>query len=300
MATTVVVVGSAHVDYTVRVATLPAPGQTVIGPALRVGSGGKGANQALAAARLGADVYLVACLGDDAAAGIVRDALAAAGVHTGAIRTADGVATGGALIMVDAAGENSIAVGAGSNAVLDAAMVASAAALVPAPAVVLTQGEIAPAAVAAASELAVRTGARWVLNLAPVGPVDPEVLARADPLVVNQHEARELLGGDPASPAETARALIRLGPRSAVVTLGGDGAAWCSGDGSGLVPPVPVETVVDTTGAGDAFTAALAVGRGHGLALPDAVRAGAAAGAWAVGSDGANPALPPWNDLVAP
>lgn len=163
----VVVVGSANVDHVIRVIRLPAPGETVVGPPVVTGAGGKGANQAQAIAQLGARVAMVGCVGDDANGSFLLDRLRSAGVDVTAMHQRADQATGAALIVVDAAGENTVTVGAGANALLDRSAVLEVIERAAGARIVAAQGEIPAAAVAAAGELADRIGARFVLNLAP-------------------------------------------------------------------------------------------------------------------------------------
>ncbi|MET7613677.1 ribokinase, partial [Streptomyces seoulensis] len=254
------VVGSANADLVVGVERRPGAGETVLGGDLAVHPGGKGANQAVAAARLGARTALLARVGDDGHGRLLRDSLRSAGVDTAAVLTG-GAPTGVALITVDPSGDNSIVVSPGANARLTEDDVRAE--VLGAARVVSAQLEIPPATVAAVVR-ALPEGTRFVLNPSPPRPLPGEVLAACDPLVVNEHEARVLLGhekaaepaDDPADPADWARRLLALGPRSVVVTLGAKGALVCDASGVRAVPSVAV-AAVDTTGAGDAFTAAL-------------------------------------------
>jgi ribokinase len=270
------VVGSANADLVVRVARHPVPGETVLGTSeLAVHSGGKGANQAVAAARLGAAVAFCGRVGRDARGERLAGELGAAGVDTGRLRVSEEAPTGVALITVAADGENTVVVAPGANLTLTAAEVEAA--VTAGVRVVSAQCEVPVEAVRAAA----RRAPRLVLNPSPPealagGPYAAEILARADPLVLNEHEMRVLLGegGGPAG-------LLRLGVRSAVVTLGAAGAVVV-GSGGRTTPIAAVRVeVVDTTGAGDAFTGALAwrLAEGDGLvaAARWAVRAGAAA-----------------------
>ncbi|MDK1471955.1 ribokinase [Streptomyces sp. 549] len=288
------VVGSANVDLTTAVERRPGPGETVLGGDLVTSPGGKGANQAVAAARLGARVALLARVGDDAHGRLVAASLAEAGVRTDALLTGAGP-TGVALITVDCEGDNSIVVAPGANARLTPDDVHAAGPLFEAARVVSLQREIPPETVRAAAGAATAAGARVVLNPSPPGGVPPEVLAVCDPLVCNEHEARTLLAdgpGDAAEPAQSpdahewATALLGRGPRSVVVTRGAAGAVLATPDGVRSVPS-PQVTAVDTTGAGDAFTGALAWRLSVGDPLPDAVRHAVRVGAAATTRAGA-------------
>lgn len=273
------VVGSANADLVVRVARRPGAGETVLGSDLAVHPGGKGANQAVAAARLGARTALLARVGDDAYGELLAGSLRGAGADTAGVLVG-GAPTGVALITVEPSGENSIVVSPGANARLTPGDIAAADGLFAAARVVSLQLEIPLETVAAAVAAAGAAGARVVLNPSPPAELPPAVLAACDPLVLNEHEARLLLGAEAAEDAEAApaaspeayaSALRALGPRSVVITLGASGALLLDESGALTIPGVPV-TAVDTTGAGDAFTAALA----HRLAAGDPLPAAAA------------------------
>ncbi|MER0241069.1 ribokinase [Streptomyces sp. HSW2009] len=275
------VVGSANVDLVVGVERRPGPGETVLGSDLAVHPGGKGANQALAAARLGARAALLARVGDDEHGRLLLASQREAGVDTDGVLVG-GAPTGVALITVDPSGDNSIVVSPGANGRLTPADVRAAAPLLAAARVVSLQLEI-PLETVAEVTRGLAPDARLVLNPSPPAPLPAEVLAACDPLVVNEHEARYVLGaaaGD--TPQDWVRGLLALGPRSVVTTLGAQGAVVAEGHADSLHHlPSPRVEAVDTTGAGDAFTAALAwrLGRGDDLrrAAAFAVRVGAAA-----------------------
>lgn len=313
----IVVVGSTNADLIVRTQRHPRPGETRLGEDLDTLPGGKGANQAVAAARIGAAVQFVGAVGRDAFAAVARDGLRAAGVDVSALAEVEGP-TGTAIITVDAAGENSIVVVPGANGAVDAARVEQARETVAAADVVVLQGEIP----AAGSEAAARacTG-RLMLNLAPVIAVDPAVLRRADPLVVNEHEAAraaEMLGAvdeaaspvaadaepgaepDAVAPDAVERGvverLLAAGVPSVVLTVGPRGAWIGVGSAEPTRVPAPTVDAVDTTGAGDAFVGALAAGLVRGEALADAARRAVQVGAFAVGRRGAQPSYPAAED----
>lgn len=267
----VVVVGSLNVDSVVTVERHPAPGETVLGGDLRSLWGGKGANQAVAAARAGARVSMVGRVGDDAFGGRYVERLRSWGIDVSGVRVDPESVTGHAAIAVAAGGENTIIVSAGANAAVTVADLGPVDAMGPGD-VLLVQLELDLDVVAEAVQRAVRAGARVVLNLAPYADLPAEILDLADPVVVNEHEAALLEAAG-------------LRTRSLLTTLGGDGARW--GDLS--VPAAPVERVVDTTGAGDAFCGALAAALAAGADREKALRSGAFAGAEAVGWVGAQP-----------
>ncbi|MER6114436.1 ribokinase [Streptomyces sp. NPDC001743] len=293
------VVGSANADLVISVARRPAAGETVLGSDLAVHPGGKGGNQAVAAARLGARTALLARVGDDAHGRLLLDAQRRAGTDTAGVLVG-GAPTGVALITVDPSGDNSIVVSPGANARLTPADVRAAEALVAGARVVSTQLEIPLETV---TEL-VRTlpaGGRLVLNPSPPAPLPAEVLAVCDPLVVNEHEARFILGdGAGETPEEWARGLLALGPRSVVVTLGAAGALVAGPlDGAGVRVASPRVEAVDTTGAGDAFTAALAWRLGLGESLVEAARYAVRVGAAAVTRPGAQDSYPTAEEVAA-
>ncbi|MGW0184180.1 ribokinase [Streptomyces sp. NPDC003362] len=292
------VVGSANADLVIGVERRPGPGETVLGSDLAVHPGGKGGNQAVAAARLGARTALLARVGDDAYGRLLLDAQRAAGVDTVGVLVG-GAPTGVALITVDPSGDNSIVVSPGANGRLTPGDIRAAASLFHASRVVSTQLEVPLETV----EEVVRNlppGTRFVLNPSPPRPLPTEVLAACDPLIVNEHEAKVLLGescvGD--EPEDWARLLLAKGPRSVVVTLGAAGALVASSEGVARVPSVKVDAV-DTTGAGDAFTAALAWRLGAGEPLARAAAYAARVGAAAVTRAGAQESYPTAAEVAA-
>jgi ribokinase len=293
------VVGSANADLVIGVERRPGAGETVLGSDLAVHPGGKGANQAVAAARLGARTALLARVGDDAYGRLLLDSLRAAGADTVGMLVG-GAPTGVALITVDPSGDNSIVVSPGANGRLTAGDVRAAACLFQAARVVSTQLEI-PLETVAEVVRSRTPDSRFVLNPSPPRPLPPEVLAACDPLIVNEHEARVVLGDACVSdrPEDWARLLLAKGPRSVVVTLGADGALVASSDGVERVPSVKVDAV-DTTGAGDAFTAALAFRLGAGASLAEAAAYAACVGAAAVTRRGAQESFPTAEEIASP
>lgn len=300
------VVGSANADLVVGVDRRPGAGETVLGSDLAVHPGGKGANQAVAAGRLGARTALLARVGDDDYGRLLLDSQRAAGVDTVGVLVG-GAPTGVALITVDPSGDNSIVVSPGANSRLTPGDVRGAGSLLAAARVVSLQLEIPLETVAevvrtAEAGFGDRPGPRVVLNPSPPAPLPADVLAACDPLVVNEHEARYLLNdhpaGDATDPEAWASALLERGPRSVVVTLGGAGALVADGDRTVRVPSLPVEAV-DTTGAGDAFTGALAWRLGVGDDLETAVRYAVRVGAAAVTRAGAQVSFPTADEVAA-
>ena len=274
----VIVVGSINQDITVTVDRFPSPGETLSGSSLTYGLGGKGANQAAAAAHSGAETLFVGAVGTDLSGQRLRADLAAHGVDVTHVRDVDGP-TGTALITVAASGENTIILDAGANR---AVMIEPAkASLFPAPSdIVVLQAEVPSHTNTEVLAWAHSFGARVLLNLAPARDTDPAAMSHIDILVVNETEAGLTLGL-PAPAIGVARALRGMGPRHVVVTLGAQGAAWASGAEVGHCPAVNLGEAVDTTGAGDAcvgaLAAALALGKPFVEAVADGMRAGAAA-----------------------
>ncbi|MEV0915208.1 ribokinase [Streptomyces sp. NPDC049967] len=293
------VVGSANADLVVGVDRRPAAGETVLGSDLAVHPGGKGANQAVAAARLGARTALLARVGDDAHGRLLLESQRSAGVDTTGVLVG-GAPTGVALITVDPTGDNSIVVSPGANARLTPADIRAAASLLSAAQVVSVQLEI-PLETVVETARVLPAGTRLVLNPSPPAPLPAEVLAACDPLVVNEHEARSILGQDAGTTPESwARALTALGPRSVVITLGAGGAlAADTRTGECVRVPSPEVDAVDTTGAGDAFTAALAWRLGLGEALPVATALAVRVGAAAVTRQGAQASFPTAEEIGA-
>jgi ribokinase len=303
----VTVVGSLNTDISLLVPHLPRPGETVVSAAgADVGGGGKGANQAVAAARLGAAVRMAGCCGGDEFGARLRAGLAAEGVDVTGVRAIPGVTSGLALITVDGAGENAIAVAAGANG---RAGDPEAAAAFAAPCDVLVlSAEIPVTLIAAVLDRARAGGVPCVLNLAPVPAGAAGLLAAGvDWLVVNEQEAAAVLGhpvtgaagGDGGHGLAAAVAgLAGLGARQVVITLGAAGAVLGGGGPLVTVPGFAVASV-DSVGAGDAFVAALAVAVAAGTGPADAVRAACAAGAAATTRRGAQAALPRPGDIAA-
>ena len=321
----ITVLGSLNMDISVTVPRLAGPGETVLGSAARLQPGGKGANQAVAAARLGASVRMAGCCGDDDFGRTLRSALEAAGVDVTAVRVLPGVPSGLALITVDATGENSITVAPGANG-LAGPPEAAASAAAGCDALILS-AEIPVPVLAAALDRARAAGVMTVLNLAPAPPDAAGLLtAGADWLIVNAPEAAAILGRPVADPAGARAAVADLAGATgghAVITLGRDGAVLA---GPVLADPVLADPVladpvlanpvlanpggalavpgfsvdsVDSVGAGDAFVAALGVAVASGVAAPEAVRLACAVAATAVTRPGAQDSLPAGPDVLA-
>jgi ribokinase len=286
------VLGSLNMDISVTVPRLPAPGATVLGSAAVFTPGGKGANQAVAAARLGADVRMTGCVGGDDFGRRLLAALREAEVNAEGVRVVDDVPTGLAMISVDRAGENIITVAPGANHEVRAAD-AAAAAGGPHDALVISAEVPVPAIRAA---LARAHGTLCVLNLAPVPEQAAAIVADGvEWLVVNESEAGAVLGRPVDGLKDAAQAAAELaaaGARRAVVTAGAHGAALAGPDGGPLTIEAFDVKTVDTVGAGDTFVAALAVTLAVGIPAAEAVRAAAAAGAAAATRPGAQAGMP--------
>jgi ribokinase len=291
-----VVVGSINVDLVVSVPRLPAPGQTVIGGEHWRAPGGKGGNQAAAAARLGAGVALLASVGDDDLGRDAIEDLRRGGVDVTGVRSVSGVPTGVALIVVDGGGENQIAVASGANSRLSAADVQADVAR-RRPKVVLAALEIPDDAVLAAARGAAEAGAMFLFNPAPYREIPKEILAMVDVLTPNQHEAAGL-ADEAMSWGKLFERLSAEGVRKLVVTLGSRGAAIYGGEGETLVAAPEVDAV-DATGAGDAFNGALAAALSEGRGIEEAVRRAVAAGSMATRARGARAGLPTRQELEA-
>ncbi|HEX9188945.1 MAG TPA: ribokinase [Vicinamibacteria bacterium] len=294
MAGRVVVVGSSNVDLVMKLPRLPKVGETVTDGVFAQVFGGKGANQAVGAARAGGDVAFVGCVGDDAYGGQVIESLRADGIDTRFVFEEESVATGTALIMVGGEGHNCISVAPGANYRLTPRHVDRAREALAGAAVVGTQCEIPPDTLDRVIALGAELGKPVLLNLAPARAVSDASLARLAVLAVNETEAEFLTGLPVASEADVekvAGALRAKGARTVVLTLGARGA-FVAGDGvKALVPGFPVEAV-DTTAAGDVHCGALAVALVEGRPLLEAVRFANAAAAISVTRLGAQPSAP--------
>jgi ribokinase len=292
IARSVLVVGSLNMDLVARCELLPRTGQTIFGQDFFTAAGGKGANQAVAAARLGASVTMAGCVGNDQFGRDLLASLGAAGVQTGAVAATDRP-TGTALITVDANGANTIVVISGANMACDAALVDRALADAPRPGILLLQHEIPIEANAHAIRAAHAAGWFVILNPAPARAVAPELLPLIDVIAPNETEAAALTGRTIANRADALAAasnLVELGARAALITLGGDGALYCDGGGAQHCPAVAVRAV-DTTAAGDGYLGALAASLASGRSLADSLGLASVAAGLAVTRLGAQPSL---------
>jgi ribokinase len=286
----VFVVGSTNVDRTVQVPRLPGPGETVLGDALVVSPGGKGANAAVAAARAGAMVVFVSAVGADGDGDTAIATLRAEGVGVEAVAVRGDAPTGAALIVTDAEGANLIAVAAGANARVDPAHVARSLAEVAAGDVVLVSAEIPDGAIEAAVRAGTERGAVTVLDPAPARPSLLQAARIGAILNPNESEAAELTGCDDAE--EAGRRLAALTGRAAVVTLGAAGCLVVEDGAVTRYPAAPAGPIVDTVGAGDAFAGGLAAALAGGDSLEAAVGLALRAAAASLGYAGARPAAP--------
>lgn len=299
----VVVVGSLNLDLVVRPLHAPAAGETVFAPRLERFSGGKGGNQAVAAAKLGAPVAMIGRVGDDGFGAELRSSLEANGVNQEAVSRSATAGTGTALITVDATGQNRIVVVAGANAEVTPELVESHADLIRSAAVLLLQLEVPVEACLRAAEIAAAAGVPVILDPAPApaGPLPERLCAAAWLVTPNESEASALTGvtvqGRLGAP-EAADVLLRQGFSRVLIKLAGAGAYLAELGGGRWLEPVPVQ-VVDTTAAGDAFAGGLAAALAGGHDLPEALRWAAAAGALAVTRPGAQSALGTLAELQA-
>jgi ribokinase len=297
----VLVVGSSNTDMIIRVPRIPRPGETILGGAFSMAAGGKGANQAVAAARAGGRVTFVARVGDDLFGRRALEGLGRDRIDTRFVLATAGAASGIALITVDERGENSISVASGANTFLSVSDVGAAGDAFAAADIVLLQLESPLETVEAAIRAAKGRGVPVVLNPAPARPLDDGLLRLAGVLTPNEHEAAMLAGTEVVSEHDLREAAARIrarGPRTVVITLGERGVYVSSEGSEGLVPAFKVEPV-DTTAAGDVFNGALAVALAEKRPLGDAIRFAQAAAAISVTRPGAQPSAPTQAEIGA-
>jgi ribokinase len=290
----VVVVGSSNTDLVIKTQSIPRPGETVLGGSFLMVAGGKGANQAVAAARFGADVAFVARIGSEAFGDAALAGLAAEGIRTEFVMRDDRAASGVALIIVDEQAENAIAVAPGANSLLSVHDVEQANDTIREADVVLLQLEIPLDTVRHAARLAREADVPVILNPAPARPLDRALLEYVTVLTPNRGEAAFLSGievVDEATARAAANALLGMGIAHVVITLGHEGALWIGQGEEDRVAGMAVEAL-DTTAAGDAFNGALAAALGAGDSMCHAVRLATVAGALATTQMGAQPSLP--------
>jgi len=297
----IVVVGSSNMDLVVKTARIPVLGETILGGDFLMVPGGKGANQAVAAAKLGAHVHFVARLGDDL---FGRKSLAnfeQEGVDTTHVTLSEGVASGVALITVDAEGNNVIVVAPGANSVLSAEDVERAAGEIRGAGAVVAQLEVPVETVQHAVQLAQKADVPFILDPAPACPLPAELLGRVAVLTPNETEARILTGVevcDESSARAAAERLLASGVKAVVVTMGATGFLWADAEAMAFVS-APKVNAVDATAAGDAFTGSLAVGLAQGQSLREAATFAARAAALSVTKMGAQPSMPTRQEVDA-
>jgi ribokinase len=287
----IVVVGSINIDLVVKVERLPLPGETILGAEFRTHPGGKGANQAGAVARLGYPVFMVGRVGSDTFGEDLLAFLDGAGVNTSCVRRSEG-STGTAAISVTPDGENSIIVAPGANGLVNAADIDDHLDLIRSASVVLAQLEIPPGTVEHLAEVCAREHVPLLLDPAPAQALSPELLRRVSWITPNEVEARQLGGPAEGGSRDTAEQLMALGVGNVVLKMGEQGVYLATSDGvRRAVPAFPVRAV-DTTGAGDAFNGAFAVGLSRGMAAVEAAEFAAAVAAISVTRAGALPSMP--------
>ncbi|KQQ56111.1 ribokinase [Pseudomonas sp. Leaf127] len=302
----VVVIGSLNMDLVVRVPRLPRPGETLVGESFATVPGGKGANQAVAVARLGATVAMLGCVGDDAYGQQLREALLVEGVDCQGVTQVPGVSTGIASILVDQHSQNAIVIVEGGNGQLLPASVERFDALLAGAKVVVCQLEVPAPTVLHSLRRARELGCTVILNPAPASqPLPDDWYPLIDYLIPNESEAQVLTGlnvDSPASAATAAQVLLAAGARNVIVTLGGQGVLLAGVQACEHLPAHPVQAV-DTTAAGDTFIGALAAALAQGQTQAQAVRFAQAAAAVSVTRAGAQPSIPSLDDvhrLLAP
>ena len=300
MAAKIVVVGSANTDMVIKTERLPKPGETVLGGQFATVQGGKGANQAVAAARLGGKVTFVTRLGTDSFGRIAAAAYQTEGINLDFLVWDDAAPSGVALILVNKNGENIIAVAPGANANLAPDDVLRAEPAIRKADCMLLQLEIPLPTVQTAAELARRHGVRVILNPAPAAALSDDLYRNVDVLTPNESEAALLAGAETDLPASDLARKLRALTRIPVIvlTMGDKGALTLIEQEENLTPAFEIEAI-DTVAAGDAFNGGLAVALGNGQDLPTALRFASAAGAIAATRSGAQPSLPTLQEVKA-
>ncbi|MBK1889112.1 ribokinase [Undibacterium sp. 14-3-2] len=296
----ITVVGSVNMDLVFRTPRMPAVGETLLGHEFRQIPGGKGANQAVAAARQGADVSFIGAVGDDGFGDFSQQCLAKEGININHLARVAGVATGVAGILVEDNGSNSIVLAAGANATLNVNQIEAATSAIGAAQLLLCQLETPIATVTRAIAIAHAQGVKVVLNPAPAQQLDPALLKQVDYLIVNETEASQLSGISVTSQASARQAserLLDLGVGTVLLTMGGDGALITQTGSSEFIPAIKVD-VVDTTAAGDTFVGAFAVGIANGLSVSDASREAQYTAALTVTKLGAQTSIPHRHEVL--
>lgn len=289
-----VVLGSINADHILNLETFPTPGETVTGNQYQVAFGGKGANQAVAAGRSGANIAFIACTGDDDTGERVRNQLASDNIDTAPVSVVEGESTGVALIFVNAEGENVIGIHAGANAALTTERVEAQRGIIAGAEALLMQLESPVESVLAAAKIAHENHTTVVLNPAPARVLSDELLALVDIITPNETEAEKLTGirvENDDDAARAARALHEKGIGTVIITLGSRGV-WASVNDEGRRVPGFKVKAIDTIAAGDTFNGALVTALLEGKAMDDAIRFAHAAAAIAVTRKGAQPSVP--------
>ncbi len=295
----IVVIGSSNTDFIMKMEHIPKVGETVTDAEFMQTFGGKGANQAVGAARSGGDVIFVNCVGDDVNGRLIKENLRAAGINVDTVFEEKGIASGAALIMVDSEGRNLISVAPGANYRLTPAMIDQLKVVIESAAMVVMQYEVRPDTLKRAVEVASSLGKPVILNLAPARPLAEETLAGLFALVVNEGEAEYLVGyavDSPEKVRQAAQDLLKRGPRWAIVTLGSQGV-YAAGEGQAFEVPAFKVKAVDTTAAGDIFCGSLATALVEGRSMVEAVRFASAAAAISVTRLGAQPSAPSRDEI---
>lgn len=297
----ITVIGSSNTDMAVKTKKMPLPGETVIGGVFSMVAGGKGANQAVCAAKLGYDVTFVTRLGNDMFGKKMLEDFAEYNMDTSHIKLLDGVSSGVALIMVDENAENSIVVASGANMCVTTEAVEAASEAIKNSDALLVQFEIPMKSVERAIDIAYDAKTKIIVNPAPANTLSLERMKKIDVLIPNQYEALQLLGKDPtaaAEPEDLAKELMKLGVGAVVITLGSKGALVCEKDKTTLIPAKKVKAI-DTTGAGDSFAAALTCALTDGKELCEAAEFATKVSAITVTRFGAQTSLPTIDEIEA-
>jgi ribokinase len=296
----IVVIGSSNTDMIVKVPKIPAPGETVLGNEFLTVQGGKGANQAVAAARAGGEVTFVACVGNDTFGDEAVASYKKEGINTNYIKRTGDAATGVALINVAASGENSISVAPGANSLLTPSDIEQLDSLIHSADIILMQMEIPLQTIQKVAEMASVATIPVILNPAPAQKLPKQLLEMISLLTPNEHEAALIAGteGNQSSPQELAEILSGMGVKQSIITLGSNGAYFYNDHTSGTVKGMKVDAI-DTTAAGDTFNGYLAVAMASGESIDHAIQIANKAAAISVTRLGAQPSIPRMKEIVA-